>query len=148
MAVEYSNLTTQTVAVNDNIAFFNGDRCCKKGVVIHNDNSGIFRIKGFTKNGANRAIFSVSFNSNVAISAAADGGVVEPVSFALVQNGEVLRNTISTVTPVAIGDQWHIHFDALLEIPCGCCDTISVRNISENTSVDVANANIIIDRIA
>jgi hypothetical protein len=52
------------------------------------------------------------------------------------------------VTPAAIGDQWVINFETLIELPCGCCDTISVRNISASTSIEVENANILFERIA
>jgi hypothetical protein len=46
MAVEYSRTDLQTVEVNENILFLNGDRCCKKGLIMHNDASGVFRVKG------------------------------------------------------------------------------------------------------
>ena len=57
-------------------------------------------------------------------------------------------NTVSVVTPAAIGDQWVINFETLIELPCGCCDTISVRNISATTAIEVENANILFERIA
>ena len=133
MAAEYSYPFTQNVAVNENILFLNGDRCCKKGFIVHNDSSGVFRLKGICKNCAPRAIYKVNFHANVAIAPAADGGVLEPIIIALSQNGETARNTVSIVTPAAIDDQWVINFDTMIELPCGCCDTISVRNISATT---------------
>lgn len=141
MAAEYSYPVVQTVANGENVLFLNGSRCCKKGLISHMDNSGIFRIKGIP--GCCSSIFEVHFNANVAISA---GGTVEPISIALVQNGEVPRNAVATVTPAAIGDFWNVSIDTLIELPCGCCDTISVRNISDTTAIDVINANIIIDK--
>lgn len=140
---EYSYIPVQTVEVNENLIFVNGSRQCRKGFIQHRDDSGIFTFKG--TNNPCGATYKVSFGANIAI---ADGGTVEPISIALTYSGEVLRNTIRTVTPTAIGDAFSISFDTLIDVPCGCCETISVRNISENTSVDVANANIIIDRIA
>jgi hypothetical protein len=148
MAAEYSYPLTQMVAVDENILFLNGDRCCKKGYILHNDTSGVFRLKGICKNCACRAIYKVNFHANVAIAPADEGGVLEPIVIALSQNGETARNTVSVVTPAAIGDQWVINFDTLIELPCGCCDTISVRNISETTSIEVENANILFERIA
>jgi hypothetical protein len=148
MAAEYSYPLTQTVAVDENILFLNGDRCCKKGFIVHNDSSGVFRLKGICKNCAPRAIYKVNFHANVAVAPADDGGVLEPIVIALSQNGETARNTVSVVTPAAIGDQWVINFETLIELPCGCCDTISVRNISANTSIEVENANILFERIA
>ena len=148
MASEYSYPLTQTVAADGNILFLNGDRCCKKGLILHNDTSGIFRLKGICKNCSCKVTYKVSFHANVAVAPAADGGVLEPVALALTQNGETLLNTVSTVTPAAIGDLWVINFETLIELPCGCCDTISVRNISTTTAIEVENANILFERIA
>ena len=148
MAAEYSYPLTQNVAVNENIVFLNGDRCCKKGFIVHNDASGVFRLKGICKNCAPRAIYKVNFHANVAVAPADEGGVLEPIIVALSQNGETARNTVSVVTPAAIGDKWVVNFETLIELPCGCCDTISVRNISANTSIEVENANILFERIA
>ena len=148
MAAEYSYPLTQTVAVDENILFLNGDRCCKKGFIVHNDASGVFRLKGICKNCAPRAIYKVNFHANVAVAPADEGGVLEPSVIALSQNGETARNTVSVVTPAAIGDQWVVNFETLIELPCGCCDTISVRNISETTVIEVENANILFERIA
>lgn len=148
MAVEYSFIPTQSIDVDENVLFLNGNRCCKKGLIMHNDSSGVFRIKGICKNCGCKAAYKAQFQANVAVAEAADGGVLEPITIALVQNGEVLRNAIFTVTPAAIGDVWGVNISALIELPCGCCDQITVRNISENTAINVTNANIIFDRIA
>ena len=148
MAAEYSYPLTQVVAVDENILFLNGDRCCKKGFIVHNDASGVFRLKGICKNCAPRAIYKVNFHANVAAAPADDGGVLESIVVALSQNGETARNTVSVVTPAAIGDMWVINFETLVELPCGCCDTVSVRNISATTAIEVENANILFERIA
>lgn len=148
MAAEYSYPLAQTVSVDENILFLNGDRCCKKGFIVHNNTSGVFRLKGICKNCTPRAIYKVNFHANVAVAPAADGGVLEPISIALVQNGETMQNTVSTVTPAAIGNQWVVNFETLIELPCGCCDTISVKNISGTTAITVENANILFERIA
>ena len=146
MAVEYSYPLVQTVAVDENILFLNGNRCCKKGLIIHNDASGVFRVKGVSN--CCKTIYKVHFNANVAVSDVADGGVLELISVAITQNGEVLRNAIATVTPAAIGDFFNVSVETFIELPCGCCDTITVRNISDTTAIDVVNANLIIDRVA
>ena len=148
MAAEYSYPLTQNVEVNENIVFLNGDRCCKNGFIVHNDSSGVFRLKGICKNCAPRAIYKVNFHANVAVAPADEGGVLEPIVIALSQNGETARSTVSVVTPAAIGDQWVVNFETLIELPCGCCDTISVRNISATTAIEVENANILFERIA
>ena len=143
MAAEYSAVAVQTVAVDDNILFDNGSRACRKGFIQHRDDSGIFFLKGAT-NGC-RAVYRVTFNGNIAI---AEGGTVEPISIALTINGEELGNALATVTPAAIGDFFNVSVTTFIEIPCGCCVTVSVENVSDTTDIDVQNANIIFDRVA
>lgn len=145
---EYSSPMLQTVAKDENILFLDGDRACRKGYVTHRAGSGVFRLKGICKNCAPRAIYKVNFHANVAVAPADEGGVLEPVTLALTQNGEVMRNTVSTVTPTAIGDLWVVNFETLIELPCGCCDTIAVRNISGTTAITAVNSNILFERIA
>ena len=143
MAAEYSAVAVQTVAVDDNILFGNGNRACRKGFIQHRDDSGIFFLKG--ANGCNRAVYRVTFNGNIAI---ATGGTVEPISVALTINGEELGNALATVTPAAIGDFFNVSVTTFIEIPCGCCVTVSVENVSDTTAIDVTNSNIIFDRVA
>ena len=143
MAAEYSAIPVQTIAVDENVIFANGSRACHKGYIQHRDTSGIFFLKGAT-NGC-RAGDRVTFNGNIAI---ATGGTVEPISIALTINGEELGNALATVTPAAIGDFFNVSVTTFIEIPCGCCVTVSVENVSDTTAIDVTNANIIFDRVA
>ena len=143
MAAEYSAIATQTVAVDENILFNNGCRACRKGFIQHRDDSGIFFLKG-SSNGC-RAVYRVTFNENIAI---ATGGTVEPIAVALTINGEALGNATATVTPAAIGDFFNVSVTTFIEIPCGCCVNVSVKNMSDTTAIDVTNANIIFDRVA
>ena len=143
MAAEYSAITAQTVAVDENVIFTNGFRACRKGFIQHRDTSGIFFLKGAT-NGC-KAVYRVTFDGNIAI---AEGGTVEPISVALTINGEELGNALATVTPAAIGDFFNVSISTFIDVPCGCCVTVSVENVSDTTDIDVANANIIFDRVA
>ena len=86
MAAEYSFVPSQIVAVDENVLFNNGCRACRKGFISHRDDSGIFFLKG----SGCRAIYRVTFNGNIAVAPAADGGVLEPISVALTINGETL----------------------------------------------------------
>lgn len=140
---EYSFVPIQTVAVDENVLFANGSRCCKKGYVQHRNDSGIFYLKGITNQC--KATYKVSFTANIAI---AEGGTVEPISVALTINGEALGNATAIVTPAAIGDFFNVSVSTLIDVPYGCCVTISVENTSDTTAIDVVNANLIIDRVA
>ena len=147
MAAEYSAIPVQTIAVDENVIFANGSRACHKGYIQHRDTSGIFFLKGAT-NGC-KAIYRVTFVGNIAVAAAADGGVLEPVSIALTINGETLGNATAIVTPAAIAtDFFNVSVTTFIEIPCGCCVTVSVENASATSAISVQNANIIFDRVA
>lgn len=143
MAAEYSAIPVQTIAVDENVIFANGSRACRKGYIQHRDSSGIFFLKGASS--GCRSVYRVTFNGNIAIAA---GGTVEPISIALTINGEELGNALATVTPAAIGDFFNVSVTTFIEIPCGCCVTVSVENVSDTTAIDVTNANIIFDRVA
>ena len=143
MAAEYSFVPVQTVSVDENVLFNNGCRACRKGFIQHRDDSGIFFLKG-AANGC-RAVYRVTFNGNIAI---AEGGTVEPISIALTINGESLGNATAIVTPAAIGDFFNVSVTTFIEIPCGCCVTVSVENVSDTTDIDLTNGNIIFDRVA
>lgn len=140
---EYSYVPVQTVDVDDNVLFTDGDRACRKGFISHRTGSGIFFLKGAT-NGC-KAVYRVTFDGNIAV---ATGGTVEPISVALTINGEALGNATAIVTPAAIGDFFNVSITTFIDIPCGCCVTVSVENVSATTAVDVTNANIIFDRVA
>ena len=144
MAAEYSFVPSQIVAVDANVLFNNGYRACRKGFISHRDDSGIFFLKG----SGCRAIYRVTFNGNIAVAPAADGGVLEPISVALTINGETLGNATAIVTPAAIEDFFNISITTFVDIPCGCCVTVSVENTSPTSSIEVENANIIFDRVA
>lgn len=143
MAAEYSYPLVQTVAEDENIVFLDGDRACRKGLITHRAGSGVFRLKG--AGNACKTIYRVTFNANIAV---ATGGTVGPISVALQEDGETLRNAIATVTPAAIGDFFNVALSTFIVIPCGCCVAVGVENISIGTAIDVTNANIIFDRVA
>lgn len=144
MAAEYSRIDLQTVGVDDNIIFNNGCRACRKGFISHRDDSGVFFLKG----SGCRAIYRVTFNGNIAVAPAADGGVLEPISVALTINGETLGNATAIVTPAAIGNFFNVSITTFVDIPCGCCVSVSVENTSASTAIEAENANIIFERVA
>ena len=146
MAAEYSYPLSQIVAEDENILFLDGDRACAKGLVTHRSGAGIFRLKG--AGNSCKTIYRITFNANIAVAPAADGGVLAPISVALQEDGETLTNSVAVVTPAAIGDFFNVSVSTFIVIPCGCCVTISVENVSDGTAIEVENANIIIDRVA
>lgn len=142
MAAEYLYPLVQTVAEDENVIFLDSDRSCRKGYITHRSGAGVFRLKGA---GNCKSVYRVTFDANIAI---ATGGVIGPISVALQEDGETLQNAVATVTPAAIGDFFNVSLTTFITIPCGCCVTVSVENISDGTAIDVSNANIIFDRVA
>ena len=143
MAAEYSRIATQAVAADENVLFDNGCRACRKGFIQHRDGSGIFFLKG-SSNGC-RAVYRVTFNGNIAIAA---GGTVEPISVTLTINGEGLGNATAIVTPTVAEAFFNVSITTFIEIPCGCCVTVSVENVSATTAIEVTNSNIVFERVA
>ena len=140
---EYSAVALQTVDVDNNIIFANSFRACRKGFIEHRNDSGLFFLKGATN--CCKAIYKVHFDGNIAI---ATGGTVEPISVAITINGEPLGNATAIATPAAIGDFWNVSITTFIDVPCGCCVTVSVENTSDTTAIEVTNANIIFERVA
>lgn len=143
MAAEYSYPLVQTVAEDENIIFLDGDRACRKGCITHRSGSGVFRLKG--AGNTCKTVYRVTFNANIAV---ATGGTVGAISVALQEDGETLQNAVATVTPTVAEAFFNVSLTTFIIIPCGCCVTVSVENISDGTAIEVENANIIIDRVA
>lgn len=142
MAAEYSYVPVQTVAAGENLAFMQGDRCCRKGLIQHRDSSGLFFLKSGC--GCNKAMYRATFSGNIAL---ATGATVGAISVALAINGESIGNATAIVTPAAVGDYFNVSFTTYIDVPCACCITIAIENTS-TTPIDVQNANIVLDRIA
>jgi hypothetical protein len=138
---EYVANALQTVEINQNV-LFTDTAVYGNNAIIHRDGSGIFTLRGLTNQC--RARFRVTFGANIAIPT---GGTVEPISVAISIGGEPVASSNMIVTPAAAEDFWNISRTIHVDVPCGCCLQISVRNTSEQ-AIDVQNANLIIDRVA
>lgn len=139
---EYSNAALQTVAAGADVIFTDAPIPCTRGYVVHREDSGLFKLRGITDQC--RARYRVTFGANIAVPT---GGTVGPTSLAIAVDGEALTSTIMTVTPAAVGEFFNVSRTINIDVPRGCCGNVSIRNIGADP-VDVANANIIIDRVA
>ena len=120
----------QTVPANQNV-YFTDTVICGGCAITHRDDSGLVTLKGITNQC--RARYRVSFGGNIAIPT---GGTAGPISLALAIDGEAVPATTMTVTPAAVGDFFNVYSSIYVDVPRGCCVTISVRNIS-TVPVDV-----------
>lgn len=131
----------QTVPANQNV-YFTDTITCGNCAITHRDDSGLVTLRGMT--GQCRARFRVSFGANIAVPT---GGTVGPISLAIAIDGEAVRSTTMTVTPTVVDAFFNIFSSVFIDVPRGCCVTISVKNITD-VDVDVQNANLIVDRVA
>lgn len=139
--MELTANTLQTVAANQNVLF---TEIAVKGncSISHRDGSGLVTLRGITNQC--RARFKITFGANVAIP---EGGTVAPISLAIAVAGEAIGPTTMISTPAAAEEFNNVFTAIFLDVPAGCCYTISVRNISED-AIDVQNANLIVERVA
>ena len=94
-----------------------------------------------------RARFKVSFGRNIAIPTGGTGGTVGPISIAISLDGETVPSTTMIVTPAAVEDLFNVYSSIYIDVPKGCCYTMSVENISTQPIL-VQNANLIAERVA
>lgn len=131
----------QTVPANQNV-YFTDTVICGNCNITHRDDSGLITLRGLTDQC--RARFRVSFGANIGLPTS---GTVGPISLALAINGEPVRATTMTVTPAAVEQFFNVYASLYVDVPRGCCVTISVQNITTD-DIDVQNANLIVDRTA
>ena len=142
---EYTANAVQTVTAGSNVLFTETAVPCTRGYVVHREGSGVITLRGIVNNCCSQfARYKVSFGANIAI---AEGGTVAPISIALAIDGEPVPTSSSIVTPAAVGDYWNVYDAIFITVPKGCCYTIAVENNTDQ-SIDVQNANIIIERVA
>lgn len=129
----------QNVPAGQNV-YFTDTVTCGNCSIGHRDDSGLVTLKGITDQC--RARFKVTFGGNIAIPT---GGTVEPISLAIAINGEAVRSTTMIFTPAAAEAFGNVFSAVFIDVPRGCCQTISVQNTSTQ-AIDVQNANLIVER--
>lgn len=138
---EFTNASTALVAAGQNVPLTEtavAGNCS----IVHREGAGIVTLRGLTNQC--RARYRVSFGANIAIPT---GGTVEAISLALAVNGEPLVSATAIVTPAAVGDYGNVFVSANVDVPRGCCLTVAAKNTS-GQAINVANANMIVERVA
>ena len=151
MAAEYLANPVQNVALNAPI-IFNASIPCTKGYVYHEDETGIFILRGIT-NGQCFATYQVTFNGNIAIP---EDGTVGPIAVAVTVNGEPRLTSRALFVPAAVDEYGNVTSTAIIKEPKGCCFSFSVEYVSGQDDpaetpapvIEVQNANLVINRIA
>ena len=151
MAAEYLANPVQSVALNAPV-IFNASIPCTRGYVYHEDETGVFILRGMT-NGQCFATYQVTFNGNIAIP---EGGAVTPIAVAITVNGEPRVTSRAIFVPAAVDTYGNVTSTAIIKVPKGCCFSVSVEYVQATDDpataptplIDVQNANLVINRIA
>lgn len=147
---EYLANAEQVVTLNSPVVF-TASIPCTRGYVYHEDETGIFILRGATPNCFAR--YQVTFNGNIAIPT---DGTVTPIAVAITVNGEPRPTSRAIFTPAAVDEYGNVTSTAIVTVPKGCCFSISVRAVDGTTEtadeaapeINVINANLVINRIA
>ena len=91
-----------------------------------------------------KARYLVSFSGNIQIPT---GGAVGEISLAISIDGEPLASTLMITTPTSTGTLFNVSSQAYIDVPCGCCSTVGVKNTSAQ-AIEVQNSNLIVVRVA
>jgi hypothetical protein len=151
MAAEYLANAVQEVALNSPI-LFNASIPCTRGYVYHEDETGVFILRGITCNCFAR--YQVTFNGNIAIP---EGGEVTPIAVSIAVSGEPRLTSRAIFTPAAVDEYGNVTSTALITVPKGCCFSLSVEYVDATTDdatvtptplIEVQNANLVINRVA
>lgn len=142
---EYRMNAVQTIPAGGTVIFSNDFFPCNKGLIVHQNDSGLFQVRGIVNNPcAEYGKLKINFGANVAIPT---GGTVESVTLAITVNGVTEPATTMISTPAAVEEYNSISREVEIPIPRGCCQNVAVTNTSTQ-AIEVQNAIIDLDRIA
>lgn len=153
MAAEYLANALQTVNLNAPV-IFTASIPCRRGYVYHEDETGIFILRGITNQCF--ATYQVTFNGNIAVPTGGtlpDGGI----AVAITVNGEPRLTSRAIFVPAAVGDNFgNVTSTAIIKVPKGCCFSVSVDAVPASSDpavtpapqIAVQNANLVVNRIA
>lgn len=152
MAAEYLANQVQEVALNAPI-LFSASIPCNRGYIYHEDETGIFILRGITCNQC-FATYQVTFNGNIALPE--DATVAAPIAVAITINGEPRVTSRAIYTPAAVDEYGNVTSTSIIKVPKGCCFSLAVEYIAATTDptvtpapvINVQNANVTISRIA
>ena len=88
------------------------------------------------------ARYKVFVKANISIPT---GGTVGPISLGIALNGEIVQSSIATVTPAAVGDEFSVATEEIIN--AGKCPVnIAVRNPNTET-IQITDLVVIVERI-
>lgn len=147
---EYLANAVQQIALNAP-AIFTASIPCRRGYIYHEDETGIFILRGATNQCF--ATYQVTFNGNIAVP---EGGTAGPIAVAVAVNGEPRLTSRAIFTPAAVETYGNVTSPAIIRVPRGCCFSVSVESVPATADatttpapvIELQNANLVITRIA
>lgn len=141
----YTAIDEQTIQPGQSAIFTLTQIRDNTGNVKHSDGTSLFMLSG----GPNRRRtcpccdapckqYPVNFGANIAIST---GGTVGPISVAFSVGGSTVPASAMEVTPAAVEEYFNISREMPVAIFCGCCQTVTVTNTSDQ-AILMKNATI------
>lgn len=154
MAEYLTRDAVETVALNSPIPFIDSIPC-NRGYVYHQNGTGIFILRGIVNNPCcGFARYNVEFTGNIAIP---EEGEVTPIATAIVVSGESRAGSRSIYTPAEVDEYGNVTSRATVDVPRGCCFTVSVEYVSgivddptvtPTPLINVIDGSLTIDRVA
>lgn len=133
---EYIANAVQTINPGESVVFTNTTSPCRRGFVRHSDGTAGFLLSGWVPNNSccpcaannTSAEYLVDFGANIAIPT---GGTVGEISVAIAVDGGTVPASTMIVTPAAVEEYFNISRSMTVDIFNGCCQTVTVRNVSD-----------------
>lgn len=153
--VEFGYNNSQIIQAGQ-AAILNNIRPCQKRPqqVLHDDETPNIMLRGIVRNPCCAfAQYNVHYSGNISIP---EGGTAGEIQLALSVDGYVRPLTIAAATPAAAEEYWHVSGEATIDVPVGCCPTVTVVNASTSATpattpapaIEVRNLNVVINRLA
>ena len=144
----------ETVALNAPIPFIDSIPC-NKGYVYHQSGTGILVLRGIVNNpSCCFARYELEFTGNIAIT---EEGEITPIATAIVVSGEQRIGSRSIFTPTDTMEYGNVISRAIVDVPRGCCFTVSVEYVNGTVDdpttiptplINVIDGSLSVDRIA
>ena len=127
MAEYLTRDSVEVVALNQAIPFIDSIPC-NRGYVYHQSGTVIFVLRGIVNNACGCfARYNVEFTGNIAIP---EEGEVTPIATAIVVSGEERVGSRSIYTPAEADEYGNVTSRATVDVPKGCCFTVSVEYVN------------------
>lgn len=138
----------QTLLIGETVEF-EASTPPKSSCVYHEDNTGVFILKGITDQCF--ATYQVTFHGNIAVPT---GQAVTPIAVAISVSGSPKLSSRAVVTPAAVEEYFNVTSTTIIRVPKGCCFNVSVVPVSPTDGIQTApstlvqDGNLIIERVA